>query len=170
MKSYVLFFVVLIAMLLAFFKIDSGYDSTLRHEYKLGYDEGYSEAEQYYKGLLEEKYEEFETELDTHYQDVYETFEDEISYSAYLEDYVQYAIDFYSNYAVIVLKNDERHYYHYGNSDSGEVHIAEEPDPKTYHTYDVIEYNESDITDYTVMSKKEAENKGYKPCRLCFDN
>ena len=43
--------------------------------------------------MLEEKYEEFEAELDTHYQDVYETFEDEISYSAYLEDYVQYAID-----------------------------------------------------------------------------
>ena len=170
MKSYVLFFVVLITMLLAFFKIDSGYDNTLRQEYNLGYEEGYSEAEQYYKELLEEKYEEFEAELDTHYQDVYETFKDEISYSAYLEDYVQYAIDFYSNYAVIVLKNGERHSYHYGNSDSEEVHIAEETNPKTYHTYDVMEYNENDITDYTVMSKKEAENKGYKPCRLCFDN
>lgn len=170
MKSYVLFFVILIAMLLAFFKIDSGYDNTLRQKYNLGYEEGYSEAEQHYKELLEEKYEEFEAELDAHYQDVYETFEDDISYSAYLEDYVQYAIDFYSNYAVIVLKNDERHYYYYGNSDSEEVHIAEEPDPKTYHTYDVMEYNESDITDYTVMSKKEAENEGYKPCRLCFDN
>lgn len=164
MKHWILWVnIIVLIFILLYVDGRRSYKEGLSIGYNTGYEEGYAEAETYYNELLEQK-------LDKQYSELYELYDEEKIYSTSIEDYSEYAVDFYSEYAVIVLNDNELHSYYYGSSDSEEVHIAEEPNPKTYHTYDVMEYNEKDITNYTVMSKKEAESKGYTPCRLCFDN
>ena len=165
MKHWILW-VNIIGLIVTLLYVDNrhSYKEGLEFGYNRGYEEGFSESENHYAELLEQKYDE--------YSSLYTKYEEEHLKVEALEDtcYDSRVIDFYSEYAVIVLNDNELHSYYYGSSDSEEVHIAEEPNPKTYHTYDVMEYNEKDITNYTVMSKKEAESKGYTPCRLCFDN
>ena len=136
---------------------NSAYHDGYNEGYDRGYDDGYWEAEDYFSSELNR----YEKEA----KEYYDRLEEEMHYSAHMEDAYFDSIEFYSEYVVFIPTNNSEHAMDHLDYKTGEYTTIAAP-INSYHNYYFVDCLDS--SEYKACTIEEAENTGYVPCNICF--